>query len=139
MQSRAQPSGRRLAGVLLEYLETLPDRFLLVIEQVHGYLCIAMAHERPAGIAHRSGNRLSGALTDPRIDRGAGLQIALRQCIHEPPDSHTHSVLVPGPIRDIGHRGHTRWRADVFARHRLFDIPFLDVDHGVNGDPCSAW
>ena len=38
------------------------------------------------------------------------------------------AVFVPRPIRDVRHRRATRRRGQDGARHRLVDVPFLDID-----------
>ena len=68
------------------------------------------------------------------VDGGGGADLPLGQGLQQPPDPDPHPVVVPGPVGHVGQDGHALGRGEVLARHRLLDVPLLDVDDGPHRD-----
>ena len=132
-EAGAEPALRLLAGELLQQLDGLADGLALVGEQVHRPLDDPVAHELPAGVQHGAGHRLVG-LDHVGVDGGGGADLPLGERVQQPPEAHAHPVVVPGPVGHVGHDGHPLGRGQVLARHRLLDVPLLDVDDGPHRD-----
>ena len=128
-----EPALRLLAGELLQQLDGLADGLALVGEQVHRALDDPVAHELPAGVEHRAGDRLVG-FHHVGVDGGGGADLPLGERVQQPPEPHPHPVVVPRPVGHVGHDGHALGRRQVLARHRLLDVPLLDVDDGPHRD-----
>ena len=97
-QAGTLPAARCLAGKGANRLDRISDRRPLVLDLVHGLLLPAVPHEFPPRVLRR--------LRDARIvaahhavDRERGRHAGFLHAIEQPPEAHTHAVLVPGPVR----------------------------------------
>src|SRR5262249_58960674 len=50
--------------------------------------------------------------------------------IEETPAADPHAVFVEGPMHDVGHELNSRWGREQLPRHRLADVPDLEIDSG---------
>src|SRR5262245_37559176 len=55
------------------------------------------------------------------------------------PEPDPVTVVVPRPVRDIGHRGDSGRRRYYHPRDRLRRVPFLDIDDDPDDEPCALW
>ena len=136
-EAGAEPAPGRFPGELPQHLDGLADGRALIGEEVQGALDHAVGHELPARVQHRARHRLVG-LDDVRVDGGGGADLPLGERLQQPPEAHAHSVVVPGPVGHVRHRGHALRRGEVLPRHRFLDVPLLDVHDGPHRDAGAA-
>lgn len=136
-KSRAEPSARPSAGKPFDRRDGLSDGGSLVLEKSHGRLNEAVRHELPAGIAGGAGETWA-VLAYRGIDRERRLDIEAIQRRLQAPETNPHAVLVPGPVGQVRHHGITARRRQDRARHRLLDLPVLDVDDRPHHHPRAV-
>ena len=136
-QAGSEPAHRALAGELLELVHGAVDHAGLVLLLVDRTLLPAVAHELPAGVLAGGGD---ARVVDrhARVDRQRRADAeALVQRV-EAPEADAHAVLVPRPVGHVGQHGLARGRRQHLPRHRLGDVPDLEVDDGPDDDAVVA-
>ena len=99
----------------------------LVLHLLHVALGETVTHEFPIALDGRAHDRrISG---DRRaVDGEHRRNRELIEQFDEPPEADAIAVFVPGPIRHVGHGRAAGGRRQYGARHRLGEVPLLDID-----------
>ena len=132
-EARPEPALGLPARELRQHLDRLADGRALIGQDMHGALDHAMGHELPSRLEHGPRHGLVG-LDNMSVDGGGRAQLPLGERLEKPPEAHAHAVVVPGPVRHVGHGAHALGSGQILAGHRLLDVPLLDVDDGPHGD-----
>src|SRR5260221_3188236 len=69
------------------------------------------------------------------VDRQHRGDAEIVEHLEHAPETDPVAVFVPGPIRDVGHRRAAGRRGQDSTRHRLVDVPFLDIDDDPDREP----
>ena len=136
-QTRRQPAAHGRAGEGSNLVETgAHQRFLAALDVVGRLLVHAVADEFPTGVAHRHRSLRIG-VDHARIEAGRGRQLSGGESLQDARQTGAHSVVGPGEIRHIRHGLAAVRRRHDGARHRLIELPVLDIDDEMNKDPLA--
>jgi hypothetical protein len=72
------------------------------------------------------------------VDRQHRRHVEVVEHLEHAPEADAVAVFVPRPVRDVGHRRAAGRRGQHRARHRLVDVPFLDIDDDPQREPRPA-
>ena len=137
-QPGRQPAARTPSGKARDLVQTgADDGLFTALDMIDGFLMHAVADELPAGIAHRDGGLRIG-IDHPGIEAGRRRQTARRKGAQNARQSRAHSVIGPGEIRHVRNGFAPVRRRHDRARHRLVELPVLDVDDQMNKDAFSV-